>query len=69
MTIPEHLICSCGEPMKINLDKRLPPIGCPKCNSEVNFDDPEVFDEVFRLLREYWLRLGRRDYAGLDDGG
>jgi hypothetical protein len=64
--IPANLICGCGEPMKINRDRGMPPIGCPRCLSEVCIDDPDEFDRVAELLQGYWLCHGRRDYAGLD---
>lgn len=65
--IPEDLICSCGEPMKITRDQGLSPISCLRCGSHVCIDDPEEFDQVVKLLRRYWLERGRRDYAGLSD--
>jgi hypothetical protein len=65
--VPENLICGCGEPMKLNRDRQLPPIGCARCNSEANIDDPNERRDVIRLLRQYWLDHGRRDFAGLDE--
>jgi len=65
--IPEDLVCGCNEPMKLNRNRRLPPIGCPVCNSEVCIDSPAAFAEVAKMLRRYWLAHGRRDYAGLED--
>ncbi len=67
LELTEEFFCSCGEPMKLNRDRRLPPIGCPVCNSEWAIDDPEEFGRVVKLLRRYWLERGRRDYAGVGD--
>lgn len=69
LQLSEEYHCSCGEPVKVNRDDRLPPIGCPVCNSEWCFDDPKEFNRVAHVLRRYWLERGRRDYAGLTDDG
>jgi hypothetical protein len=65
--LTDEFFCGCGEPMKINLDRHLPPIGCPVCNSEWAVDSPKEFKQIADLLRRYWLERGRRDYAGLGD--
>lgn len=62
--IPPDLICGCGEPVKINLDRRWSLVGCLKCKTEVHFDDPEDAERVVRLIKNYWLAHGRPDYAG-----
>ncbi len=67
ITIPENLMCSCGEPLKITLDSGMSPMSCPICDSFIAHDDPEECSRDFQLLRRYWLERGRRDYAGLGD--
>jgi hypothetical protein len=64
--VPPYLMCGCGEPMKLNRDKRVPPVSCPKCRSEMSFDNPEEFNAVVELLYQYWVSCGRPDYAGVE---
>jgi hypothetical protein len=62
--VPQCLICSCNEPLKITLDSGVSPMSCPVCGSFIAHDDPEEASRDFDLLRRFWLKQGRRDYAG-----